>query len=272
DERASSRSQELSRLAPSRTPATAASAASAVHGTSGAPPHAFLGTEASNIAAGLELLTTRAGDADTAANVLRRIRALRGVAGVKEVAPLADALEATEEAGRGLETGHEELTPEARRLLESAAAYLRTLASALRGGGDVGGSTPAREAFEAAREAWSARDEERERVVPIAQLFYDDGSGLVEASQHPPTTAAERFRLELVSLGEHLRQVVDAARHAGNDLASKSRAQRELRRALQALEAAAESFDEGEVADFIRAHGHAAGTIDFLGLSALEDL
>ena len=71
---------------------------------------------------------------DTAANVLRRIRALRGVAGVKEVAPLADALEATEDAGRGLESGHQPLTPDARRLLEVAAAYLRTLSSALRSG------------------------------------------------------------------------------------------------------------------------------------------
>src|SRR6185503_3455148 len=84
----------------------------------------FLATEAANIAAGLELLTTRAGDADTAANVLRRIRALRGVAGVKEVAPLADVLEATETAGRSLETSHGDLTSEARRLLEAAAGHL----------------------------------------------------------------------------------------------------------------------------------------------------
>ena len=40
--------------------------------------------------------------------------------------------------------------------------------------------------------------------------------GVVEASQHPPTSASERFRLELVSLGEHLRQVLDAARGRGD--------------------------------------------------------
>ena len=79
-----------SRVTPTREPRRARGA---VAGS------AFLATEAANIAAGLELLTTRAGDADTAANVLRRIRALRGVAGVKEVAPLADVLEAIEDVG-----------------------------------------------------------------------------------------------------------------------------------------------------------------------------
>jgi chemotaxis protein histidine kinase CheA len=266
DRRAGSRSAELSRYAPARTPS--ATHAPASSGSSAS----FLATEAANIAAGLELLTTRAGDPDTASNVLKRVRALRGVAGVKEIAPLADALEATEDAGRGLELSHEELTPEARRLLESAAVFLRTLAAALRAGTDTNAASPARDAFEAARDTWSTHDADRERVVPISELFYpDDATGLVETSAHPPTTASQRFHLELVSLGEHLRQVVIAAR-AANDVASKSRVRRDLRRALKALESAADSFGEHDVGEFIRAHAHAPNNLDFLDLSALDDL
>src|SRR5205823_1594468 len=163
---ANARSAELSRYAPK--PASATPRDAGAPGGAASPP-AFLATEAANIAAGLELLTTRSGDAATVANVLNRVRGLRGVAGVKEVAPLAE-------------------------------------------------------------------------------LFYDDGgAGVIEQSQNPPTSSSERFRLELVSLGEHLRQVVDAARRA-NDGVSINRARRDLRGALRALQAAAASFGEREIA------------------------
>jgi len=265
DRRAKVRSDELAQFAPTRPAAPAASAPAPAGAGS------YFATEAANIAAGLELLTTRASDADTAANVLRRVRALRGVAGVKEIAPLADALEAIEDAGRPLETGGSNLSAGARRVLEAAAAYLRGTSTTLRSGGDVNAPTPARQTFEEACEAWSSGGADRERVVPIAELFYADGSGLVEASPHPPTTAAERFRIELVSLGEHLRQIVAAAR-AIPDPASAARVQRELRRVLHAIESAAVSFGEPDVAEFVRAHAPATTTVDFLGLNALDDL
>src|SRR5215470_1614533 len=88
-----------------------------------------------------------------AANVLKRVRALRGVAGVSSVGPLADALEATEDAARGLESGGGGMTPQARALLEAAAAHLRTLSSAMRGGGDVNAATQTRDVFNAALDA-----------------------------------------------------------------------------------------------------------------------
>lgn len=269
--RARTRAAELSRLAPRRTAATASGAATpAVSGT----PTAFLGTEASNIAAGLELLTTRAGDADTATNVLHRVRALRGVAGVKEIGPLAEALEATEDAARGLETGEEQLSNESRQLLEAAAGYLRTLAAALRGNGEVNAPSSSRDAFAAALETWAGRDNDRERVVPIATLFYpggEPGGGLVEASPNPPTSPGERFRLELVSQGEHLKQVIDAARHAA-DTSSSVRVRRDLKRSLGALRAASESFGELEIGEFIGGHLPAAENADASGLASLDDL
>lgn len=268
DKRARDRANELARFAPVRAAATPAATSPVSSGAASA----FLATEAANIAAGLELLTARSGDPETAANVLRRIRALRGVAGVKEVTPLADALEVTEDAARGLETTREAINPETRRLLEAAAGFLRSLSSSLRSGGDVRGPSAARDEFDAARTAVEAHGTERERIIPIAKLFFDDGgAGVVEASPHPPTTAAERFRLELVSLGEHLRQVVSAARDA-NESASSARAQREVTRALQALEAAAESFGEREIAELIRSYGPTNQAGDSLSQSALDDL
>jgi chemotaxis protein histidine kinase CheA len=269
DERARARTDELSRYAPRRTPSM-----SREPGASGGvnPAPTFLATESANIAAGLELLTTRSGDAETAGNVLNRVRALRGVAGVKEVAPLAEVLEATEDAARGLESGSERMTPEARQLLEAAAAYLRTLSSALRGVGNVDAPSPERDAFFAAQESWANHAGERERVVPIAELFYEDGGpGVVEPSQSPPTSASERFRLELVSLGEHLRQVVSGARRVG-DAASVNRARRDLRGALRAAQAAAASFGERDVAEFIASHASAADDLDFHSLATLDEL
>jgi hypothetical protein len=163
------------------------------------------------------------------------------------------------------------MSAEARQLLETAAAYLRTLASALRGAGDVNAPSASRDAFGAALDNWMSRTNERDSVVPISELFYGEGAGLVEASQNPPTSPAQRFRLELVSLGEHLRQVVDAARHAA-DTGSMVRSRRDLKRALRALQAAAQSFGEVEVAAFVASHLDAADHVDFLGLAALEDL
>jgi hypothetical protein len=74
-----------------------------------------------------------------------------------------------------------------------------------------------------------------------------------------------------VSLGEHLRQVLHSVRQAG-DVATSPRTEREIRRSLQALESAAESFGEHEIAGFIRAQNRALTNIDFLSLSGLDDL
>jgi chemotaxis protein histidine kinase CheA len=270
DERARSRAAELARYAPAR--AAAPNRPVTPHGTA-TSPYAFLATESGNIAAGLELLITRIGDAATAANLLQRIQALRGVAGVKEIGPLFDALEAAEDAVTAVHDGGDAVTPEARPLMEGCAMYLRTIATSLRGGGaDVNAGSPARDAFAAAQTAWAQRAAGKERVVPIEELFYADGApGLVEASPNPPTSSSDRFRLELVSLSEHLRQVVDAARHA-TDEASTTRARRDLQRALRALQGAADSFGERDVAEFISGHVDAAEHVDFLGLAALEDL
>jgi len=269
DQRAQSRSEELARFAPPSA-ASAPKAQSAQRAAaSGA---AFLAAEASNIAAGLELLNTRQGAADTASNLLRRVRALRGVAGVKEVAPLADVLEAAEDAARGLELGETTLTPQSRQLFEASAAYLREVATALSYGTDVNAMTPARDAFLAAQDDWSGRAGQGDQVVPITSLFYvDGGPGVVDVAPNPPTSASARFRLELVSHGEHLRQLVDSARQAG-DPATLDRARRNLKRAFRALGATADSFGERAVSEAIRARTASVEALDTATLDSLEQL
>jgi chemotaxis protein histidine kinase CheA len=268
DRRATSRTAELARFAPPRPftpPRDPGNHRDAIAGS------AFLATEAANIAAGLELLATRAGAPDTASNLLRRVRALRGVAGVKAVAPLADVLEAIEDAARGLESNERTLTPEVRQLLETAAEYLRVISSALRFDGDFDAPSAARDAFVAAHAKWVNQESGKEKVVPISTLFYaDGGSGVVEAAQNPPTSTADRFHLELVSHAEHLRQVVDSVRNG--DAGTTERDRRNVLRALRDLEAAAESFGESSVADFVRGHLAAASRLDDGGLAKLDEL
>ena len=268
DQRAQTRSEELAKFAPvgGIAPKTQAAQKAAAAGS------AFLAAEASNIAAGLELLNTRSGAADTASNLLRRVRALRGVAGVKEITSLADVLEATEDAARGLELGDTALTPEARQLFETSAVYLRELSTALRYDTDVNAPTPARDAFVAAQDRWAGRAGEGDQVVPITSLFYGDGGpGVVDAAPNPPTSASARFRLELVSHGEHLRQLLDSASRA-KDPASLDRSRRDLKRAFRALAATADSFGERAVSDAIRSRTASVETLDTATLESLESL
>jgi len=266
DQRATTRAAELGRLAPAATPsATAATAAASGGG-------GFFAAESSNIAAGLELLATRPGDRDAAVNVLRRVRALRGVAGIKDVAPLSDVMAGAELVAKPLELGQGPLDGDRVAFLRAAAALLRRVGAALREGTSADGPSPERDAFVEALGKFESRDQDASRIVPITDLFYADaGPHVVSASSHPPTTPAERFRLEVVSQGEHLRGLVVEGRRA-KDPAAQDRVRRELRHALAALRSDAESFGEGEVAELIGAHFDAVKSLDYLGLNALEAL
>ena len=264
DQRASSRAAELTRIAPPLTP-------SAPTPSPGAAGGGFFAAESSNIAAGLELLATRPNDKDAAVNVLRRVRALRGVAGIKDVTPLSDVMAGAELVVRPLELGEGPLDADRIAFLRAAAALLRRAAAALRDGTPPDAPSPERDAFVDALGRFEAKDQEGARIVPITQLFYADGGPhVVSASPHPPTTPAERFRLEVVSQGEHLRGLVTEARRASGP--SVDRARRELRHALAALKADAESFGETEVAELIGAHFDAVKSLDYLALNALEAL
>ncbi len=263
DTRARARSAELTNYAAVRSLTPLAAPSMEGHDS-------YLATESSNIGAGLELLATRPADREAAANVLRRVRALRGIASVKDHPALAEVLEAAEQAARPLEGGELALGAERVALLTAAATVLRGVAAGIRAGGDTSASSTDVAHFAAALDAMQEKETGAERVVPIAELFFDDGgAGVLEASASPPTTPAERFRLEAVSQGEHLRRLFGDAR-AAQDSLSQERVRRSLRLALRSLEVSAESFGERAVATYVASHSERAIALDAGAIDALD--
>ncbi|HEU4993200.1 MAG TPA: Hpt domain-containing protein [Gemmatimonadaceae bacterium] len=246
-------------------PATAAPSRST---TAIASPE-FFAAEASNIAAGLELLATRPNDKESALNVLRRVRGLRGVAGMREIPALAEVSEAAETAVRPLELGEERLSPERVNLLRVSADLLRAIATGLGTGTNITTSTPQYSSFLSALDAMLADGAGGDRVVPIADLFFNDhGPHVVDAAPNPPTTPAQRFRMEVVSLGEHLHRVIDEARAATDEI-QREHARGQLGRALRAIRATAASFGQMAVAQTVEAYLERTGQLNVSALDAI---
>ncbi|HEX7977659.1 MAG TPA: Hpt domain-containing protein [Gemmatimonadaceae bacterium] len=265
DARSRARIEELSRYAPARTATPAGSQPATSDG-------GFLTTEVANIGAGAELLATRPSDRDTAISVLRRVRAMRGIAGVKDHPSLAEVLEATEHAAHPLERGEAAIGPERLAVLSAAATALRSIATAMRMGAKLPQSSPDLVRFAAALDAMQEKEAGGERVVPISDLFYEDGGPtVVQTAPNPPTSPAERFRLEVVSQGEHLRRLVADARGARNDLA-RDQVRRALRQALRGLRQAAESYGERDVAEFVASHNDDVVRLDARALDTLDEI
>lgn len=265
DARSRARIDELARYAPART-------ATPVAGRQSASDGGFFVTEVANIGAGAELLATRPSDRDAAANVLRRVRALRGIAGVKDHPSLADVLEATEHAAHPLERGAASISAERLAVLGAAATVLRGIAASMRMGSVLDPASPELARFAAAIDAMQEKETEGERVVPISEFFYEDGGPtVVEPAPNPPTSPAERFRLEVVSQGEHLRRLVADARGARDDLARDS-VRRALRQALRGLRQAAESYGERDVAEFVASHNDDVVRLDARALDSLDEI
>ena len=270
--RAAARAAEISGFLPAERPSPPGGAANPASPT-------FLAAETANIAAGLELLLTGPADASAPGNVAQRLRALRGIAAIRDVPPLPEVLEAADEALRPLEAPGRPLPQPNRELLDAAAALLRDAARSLRasapGTGPAGQITIAREIserFETALGRFAEADQERARIVPVSQLFFDDGGPhIVSAPPNPPTTPADRFRLEMVGQGEYLRGLVADVRSAG-DPGATDRARRTLRRALAAVRTTAESFGERAIAETVAAVGDSLATLDASALAVLTGL
>jgi hypothetical protein len=239
----------------------------------------FLAAETANIAAGLEFLLTGPADPNAPTNVLNRLRALRGVAAIKDVPPLPEVLDAADQGLRPIETQQGELTPAHRDLVDAAAAVLRDAARVLRGNAPTGTTagplavspeTSAR--FEAALGRFADAEAERAHVVPVSNLFFDDnGPHVVSSTAQPPTTPSDRFRLEMVGHGEHLRRLIGDAR-ASSDPAAIERSTRGLHRMVTTVRGTAESFGEGSIAATVAALGQSVTALDGPGLAVLTGL
>ena len=217
----------------------------------GAGGAAFFVTQTAEIAVALEAYAAAPADRAAMATALARVRALRGVAAIKDLPPLADVVDGVERAAKPIELGEIAAGGPQRELFSAAAAVLRRAASEMRAGGRPDVNAPEVRRFAAAAASVAELAVDPDRIVPIATLFHDDGGQhLVVEAPNPPTTPAERFRLEVVSQAEHLRRLVADAR-AARDAASRERLSRELQGALRALRRGADSFGEQSVAGFM---------------------
>jgi hypothetical protein len=254
---------------------------STVTSAGGASADAYFAAETGEIATALDVFVERPAARGTLAGALARVRTLRGVAALTDRPPLPETLDAIERAGRVLEFEPTRDTQPALALLAAAALLLRRASGELRVGGtrSVLG-TAEYHRFALARAAAEEESEVADEIVPVDELFYDDGTaGLTEAAPNPPTTPAERFRLEVVSQAEHLRVLIAAAREAGareaggreGGTVAVDRAAAELRSALRAVRNAARSFGEQRVAEFVTPFADGNVAFDFLALTALDE-
>jgi chemotaxis protein histidine kinase CheA len=243
-------------------------APAAPHATPASP--AFFAGETSNVAAGLELLATRPDNREGVINVLQRVRALRGVAGVQEIPALAEVSEAAEAALRPVEQGEPRVPPERVHVLRAAANLLRAISAAITNGETITVSTPQYRSFLTALDGMLAQASGADRVLPIADLFYHDaGPHIINATQNPPTTPIQRFRMEVVSLGEYLHRVIDEARRATDEI-QREHARGELGRALRAIRATAASFGQMAVAQTVEAYLERTGDLNVSALDAIS--
>jgi hypothetical protein len=203
---------------------------------------------------------------------LARVRALRGLAALRDLPPLSDVVDAVERAAKPIELGDGPADRVQLDVFTSAARLLRRAASELRLGGNPDIGSPEAQAFAAAAGALADSGGEPDQIVPIAQLFFNDGQpDVVARAPNPPTTPAQRFRLEAVSQAEHLRRLVADARQSGFGT-GRERVARELRAALRSLRSAAESFGEREIAAYLTSQDGAVAVLDAAALASLDEI
>jgi hypothetical protein len=181
-----------------------------------------------------------------------RVRALRGVAALKDLPPLAEVIDAVERAAKPVELGASAPSAAQLGLFAAAVRVLRGAAQEMAARGRPNPSSAEMEEFSRAAAALDDQpDGGADAIVPVATLFYADaGPHVVSTAPHPPTTPRDRFRLEVVSQAEHLRVLITECSSAP-DSAAVGRLGRALRSAVRALQAAADSFGQRELAQFL---------------------
>ena len=232
---------------------------------------AYLATATADAAAGLLAFAEQPASVEAFAETMNRVRALRGVAALKDLPPLAEVVDAVDAAAKPIELGHEDATAERRRLFRAAARVLVEGGEAIRTGGLPPTDTVAVREFAHAADTLRSGERETDDVVPITTLLPAGPVGAyITASQNPPTTAAQRFRLEVVSQAEHLRRLVADGR-AAVDAATRDRVGRELRSAVRSLARAAQSFSASDIANLFLAAERGASALDPRALWVLDE-
>jgi len=153
--------------------------------------------------------------------VRQTILPLRGIASLADYPPLPDLLDAIERVLAAI-TSRPAVPPEVAEVLSAAA---QAIARAARDIASQGKADP--EASEARALVSRLNDlfGLGPDVVSIETLFYDDGGPHIVKAGAQPARTAHLGNLELVSHGEHLRQVADALERAATTLERELRAQ-----------------------------------------------
>ncbi|MFI5248685.1 MAG: hypothetical protein ACHQTF_01880 [Gemmatimonadales bacterium] len=234
----------------------------------------FLASEMAETAVALESLARPGADTGEPAlqAALGRVRTLRGFAAIHDVPPVPETLDAAERLARTLALTRSTPTPAQTTLFATVAGLLRRASNDLRAGTRPPAGTPEERRFRDAADTLAATTSDADRIVPIGELCYEDGSASVfTPASRPPTTRGERFRLEVVSLAEHLRALVREAQ-AGEPGPIPDRITAELRRALRDVHRAADSYGERDIASVLTTFTEEIPVFDFLALHALDEL
>ena len=242
DRRVATRLADLARFAPagqrSQTPAAGGGAS-------------YLAAETAQIAAALDAFLARPDARDAFALAIGRLHALRGVASLKDLPPLAEVIDTLERVSKPLELGGGPARPEHLAIFAAGVRVLRNAAQEMATRGRPNPASPEMEEFARASSVLDDETAGADRIVPVSSLFFADGGPhIVTSAAHPPTTPDERFRLEVISQAEHLRRLI-AECSAAPDSAAVGRLGRALRSSVRALQAAAESFGQRELATFL---------------------
>lgn len=231
----------------------------------------WMATETADLAAGLRRWVEQGGGNEALAETVRRVRSLRGIAALADLPPIKDVIDALDDAMKQLELGATASDAHT-YLFRAAADVLREASEAIQSGKKPATSSTAVTAFSSAAALLVAGSDDKDYVVPIAALFPDDGGEhVVHAAPNPPTTPAQRFRMEVVSQAEHLRRLVSDAR-AATAGPGRQKLAHELKSAVRALQRAAESFGEMETANLMQSMVEPAAAMDARALDTLDAL
>src|SRR6266571_1804995 len=189
---------------------------------------AFVAREGAAIASALD----RAGQAlranplahDPLQHVLKTLQPLRGLAALNDLPPLPDLLEGIERAIGELERAGSAAAPPpgGPEMFQAAATAIARAAREVAERGRPDPESPEFQNFAGLLVRFLEADQAEGGVVPIGTLYFDDAGPHI-VKRGTAARPAVLGRVELVSHGEHLKQVADSLERA------PSRTQRELR-------------------------------------------
>src|SRR5438309_86081 len=190
---------------------------------------AFVAREGAAIASALDRAATalRANPLahDPLQHILKALQPLRGLAALNDLPPLPDLLEGIERSIGELERARASSapTPDGPDLFQAAAAAIARAAREVAERGRPDPESAEFRSFAGVLVKFLEADQGEGGVVPIGALYFDDSGPHIVRRGTSTARPAVLGRVELVSHGEHLKQVADSLERA------PSQTQRELR-------------------------------------------